>query len=224
VWYGGRLFESTGRYGQSDVRELNPLTGQVLQRTAMPERFFGEGLAALSTGELRAITWREQTYFSYRSSDLKQTGTGKFQSGNSQGWGLTFDGTALWLTDGSSKLFSLDPVTMKALTVVNVQLDGRGLSSLNELEWVLGEVLANVWHKDYIARIDPSTGAVLGLMDMTAVGIPPLAAENVLNGIACDSSTVQEEEGVRCFVTGKLWDRMHEIRLHTVAREASSAR
>ncbi|KAA0170502.1 hypothetical protein FNF27_06564 [Cafeteria roenbergensis] len=223
--FEGRLFESTGLYGHSSVRELDPQTGAVLRSIRMSDAVFGEGMAVMEQGLAKVLTWRARQAFEYNVSTMRPVSQQSFQSESGEGWGLAYDGDDLLLTDGSDRLQRVDRRTMRPITSTLVHGSSGRVRLLNEAEWVLGEVLANVWFEDYIVRIDPGTGRVLGTLDMTRVGIPARRADgnNVLNGIACDPATFADDGGVRCFVTGKQWDRMHEVRLLTQPRAAGGA-
>lgn len=203
VWRGGRLYESTGRYGQSSLRLVELETGRVLQRVSLGQQYFAEGLAAVGDS-LYQLTWKEGVAFIWDPATLRQI-TQVAYSG--EGWGLTSDGRRLIVSDGSSYLTFVDPVTFRVDTTLRVTDGGRPVDQLNELEWVKGEVWANVWHTQRIARIDPATGRVKGWLDLSPL-IPALTdPEAVLNGIAYDP------KADRLLVTGKLWPALYEIRV-----------
>lgn len=204
--YGnGVLYESTGRYGQSSVRRVEPETGRVLQETDLPAELFGEGLALLGD-RLFQITWKEGTGFVYDRNTLRSEGTFAYDG---EGWGLTTDGRELILSDGTYRLRFLDPNTFQVTRTLDVTDGGGYVYELNELEWVRGEIWANVWQTDRIARIDPESGRVVGWLDLA--GLLPAAERtpqtDVLNGIAYDAA------GNRLLVTGKLWPRLFQIRV-----------
>lgn len=203
LWLGGRLYESTGRYGQSSLRIVDVETGEVRQRVNLGPQYFAEGLAAVGDS-LYQLTWREGVAFIYDPATLRQVSQVAYQG---EGWGLTSDGRRLIVSDGSSYLTFVDPVTFQVDTTMRVTDGGRPVDQLNELEWVRGEIWANVWHTHRIARIDPASGRVVGWLDLSAL-IPPVRdPEAVLNGIAYD------EQANRLLVTGKLWPRLYEIRV-----------
>jgi glutamine cyclotransferase len=203
VWRGGRLYESTGRYGQSSLRLVELETGRVLQRVDLGQQYFAEGLAAVGDS-LYQLTWKEGVAFIWDPATLRKISQVAYSG---EGWGLTSDGRRLIVSDGSSYLSFVDPVTFALDTTVRVTDGGRPVDQLNELEWVKGEVWANVWHTQRIARIDPQTGRVKGWLDLTPL-IPPVTdQEAVLNGIAYDP------DADRLLVTGKLWPRLYEIRV-----------
>lgn len=205
VFHAGSLYESTGGHGTSSLRKVDLASGNVLQRVAVPQMYFAEGLALLGE-RLYQLTWQQGTAFVYDRATLKPTGTLSYKG---EGWGLTTDGQSLILSDGTSVLQFLDPTTFEVKRKLPVTDGGDPVHLLNELEWVRGEIWANVWHKDQIARINPETGRVIGWADLTHLA-PAIRAQNpeaVLNGIAFDEQTG------RVFVTGKLWPVLYEIRL-----------
>jgi glutaminyl-peptide cyclotransferase len=203
VWRGGRLYESTGRYGESTLRIVELETGRVIQRVPLGQQYFAEGLAAVGDS-LYQLTWKEGVAFIWDAATLRQVAQVQYSG---EGWGLTSDGQRLVVSDGSSYLTFVDPATFQVDTTVRVTDGGRPVDQLNELEWVKGEVWANVWHTQHIARIDPRSGQVKGWLDLAAL-IPPVTdQEAVLNGIAYD------EAADRLLVTGKLWPRLYEIRI-----------
>lgn len=203
VWRDGRLYESTGRYGESTLRLVELETGRVLQQASLGAQYFAEGLTTVGD-TLYQLTWKEGVAFLWDPQTLRQIGQVQY---NGEGWGLASDGRRLIVSDGSSYLTFVDPVTFQVDTTLRVTDGGRPVDQLNELEWVKGEVWANVWHTQRIARIDPATGRVKGWLDLAPL-IPPVAdAEAVLNGIAYD------EAADRLLVTGKLWPVLYEIRV-----------
>ena len=201
VWHGGFLYESTGRTGQSSLRKVELETGRVLQRVPVAEPHFAEGLT-LFGGRLVQLTWQDQTGFVYDLASLRQVATFAYEG---EGWGLTTDGRSLILSDGSSQLRFLDPRTYALQRAVDVKEGDQFLNDLNELEWVKGEIWANVWHTNRIARIDPATGRVKAWVDLTGLMEAQPDPEAVLNGIAYDAARD------RLFVTGKLWPTLFEI-------------
>ena len=201
----GQLYETTGMEGQSELRKVDLRTGAVQMRRGIPAQYFGEGSVALD-GRLYQLTWKHQRAFVY---DLATFAPRDTLSYTGEGWGLTTDGTQLYMSDGTAQLRVLDPKTFAVRHTIAVTDAGAPVSQLNELEWMDGEILANVWQKDQIARIDPKTGKVTGWIDLT--GILPASQrtgkEDVLNGIAYDATTK------KLYVTGKWWPAMFEIRL-----------
>lgn len=201
LWHEGRLYESTGRYGESSLRIVDLETGEVRERVSLEPEYFAEGITVLD-GRLYQLTWREGVAFVYDPATLERTGRMEYTG---EAWGVTTDGESLIVSDGSSYLTWVDPASFEVRQTVRVTDGGRPVDQLNELEWVRGEVWANVWHTNHIVRIDPSTGEVVGRLDLAPL-VPPVAdREAVLNGIAYD------EAGNRVFVTGKLWPRLFEI-------------
>jgi glutamine cyclotransferase len=203
VWQGGNLYESTGRYGKSTVRQVELETGAVIRSTPLAPQYFAEGLALVGDSLLQ-LTWREGVMFVYDRATLRPARQIGYQG---EGWGLTTDGRSLIVSDGSSYLTFLDARTMNPQRTVQVMDAGQGVADLNELEWVKGEVWANVWHTNRIARIDPQTGQVKGWLDLASIVPPVTDPEGVLNGIAYDPATN------RLLVTGKLWPKIFEIRI-----------
>jgi len=203
VFDHGQLHESTGRYGHSSVRTVELETGKVLQKTGLPDELFGEGLAQVD-GRLIQLTWQEEVARIYDVETLKALDQFEYEG---QGWGLAFDGTYLIHSDGSDQLVFRDPKTFKEVRRVRVTAKGAPVTMLNELEVVEGEVWANVWKRDYIARIDPATGQVLGFVDLAGIFDRHTIHDEdaVLNGIAYDP------DSKRLFVTGKLWPKLFEI-------------
>ena len=201
----GELLESTGRY-PSTVRRVRLEDGVVLQRRELDDAYFGEGLTEID-GRVVTLTWTSGKAFVWDADDLTPLGEHTYAG---EGWGLTDDGARLILSDGTPTLRFLDPVTLAETGRVVVTAQGRPVRRINELEWVEGEIFANVWQTDLILRIDPATGVVTGVIDLTELmpdrsGLDPTDA--VLNGIAWDA------EGRRLFVTGKNWPTLFEIRL-----------
>ena len=203
VWEAGRLYESTGRYGESSLRLVELETGRVLQRVELGREYFGEGLAALG-GRLYQLTWKEGVAFVYDPATLRRIGQVQYAG---EAWGLASDGERLIVSDGSSYLTFVHPETFQVDTTIRVLDGGRPVDQLNELEWVRGELWANVWHTHQIVRIDPRTGRVIGRLDLSALIPPARDPEAVLNGIAYDP------DANRLLVTGKLWPRLYEIRV-----------
>lgn len=200
----GALYEGTGLNGRSSIRRVRLETGEVLQRRAVPAQYFGEGITLLGQ-ELFQLTWQSGVVFVYdaTSFSLKRSHTYR-----GEGWGLTNDGTSLLMSDGTDQLRFLDPATFAERRRVRVTAGGMPVSELNELEIVKGEVWANVWQTERIARIDPATGRLTGWIDLSGLLSPAeRAGTDVLNGIAYDAA------GDRLFVTGKLWPKVFEIRL-----------
>lgn len=205
VYVDGVLFESTGR-SPSTIRRVRLDDGVVEQKVELSPELFGEGLTEVD-GRLITLTWKNGKGFVWNAADLTRMAEFPLQG---EGWGLTDDGTRLIVSDGTPFLRFLDPGTKAETGRVQVTFRGRPLSQINELEWIDGEVWANVWMQDAIVRIDPTTGAVTGVVDLQGLlpdrtGLDP--TDDVLNGIAWDPL------GRRLFVTGKHWPTLFEIRV-----------
>lgn len=201
----GKLFESTGLVGKSSIREVELTSGRVLRKKDLPQPYFGEGIAIVGN-DLFEITWTSGEAFVYDAKTFEKKGQFKYEG---EGWGLTTDGTSIVMSDGTAAIRFRDPKTFAVTRSITVTDHGTAVPQLNELEWVKGEIWANVYQTDQIARIDPATGNVTGWIDLA--GLLPLidrtGKEDVLNGIAYEPKTD------RYFVTGKLWPKMYEIRL-----------
>lgn len=203
-FHGGALYESTGLVGRSSIRKVDLATGRVLAKVDVPPPTFGEGIVAWGR-EIVSLSWREGRGWRWSLDGFRRLSSWTYPG---EGWALTSDGTRLIMSDGTAQLRFLDPRTLKEQRRVTVTYAGQPLDRLNELEWVDGEVLANVWMTDRIVRIDPASGKVVGMIDLA-----PLHArvgyadpDAVANGIAWDAKTR------RLFVTGKNWPTLFEIR------------
>lgn len=206
IFLDGHLIESTGREGRSSLRLVDLVTGQVLKQHNLPEAYFGEGLTNWE-GKLIQLTWTTHVGLVYDRNSFALRRTFQFEG---EGWGLTHDERSLILSDGTSYLRFLDPESYRVTRRLKVTDEsGHPVESLNELEYIHGEVYANIWHSDQIVRISPRTGKVLGRIDLRGIldGLRSNDSEAVLNGIAFDPVNN------RLFVTGKLWPRVFEIRL-----------
>lgn len=201
----GALFESTGQVGESNLRRVDLATGEVLAQADLPGPVFGEGSTRIGD-EIFVLTWRSERGFVFNADTLEQTDSFTYPG---EGWGLATDGSRLIMSDGSATLRFLDPADMALLDTLEVRLNGRPVPRLNELEWVNGEIWANVWMAPQILRINPETGDVTGLLDLRLFIPPELrnSLDSVLNGIAYDDETG------RIFITGKRWPVLYEIRL-----------
>lgn len=200
VFLDGDLYEGTGRNGASSLRRVALETGEIMQRHNLGSRYFGEGITILGDS-IYQLTWQSQIGFVYDRTSFSLEGT-FFVPG--EGWGITHDGSQLIVSDGSAFLRFLDPGTRREVRRVQVTEEGRPVDRLNELEFINGEVWANVWYTDTIVRIDPDTGAINSKLDLGGLQ-QQRGADDVLNGIAWDA------EGQRLFVTGKLWPNLYEI-------------
>jgi glutamine cyclotransferase len=203
VFDSGFLYESTGLYHHSTLRRVDLETGVVLQSLSLPSQYFGEGIAVVGNNIVQ-LTWQSHVGFVYdkASFDLLQ----EFQY-PTEGWGITYDGKRLIMSDGTANLYFLDPVTFQKAGQVTVH-DTGPVNQLNELEYLDGKVYANIWREEKIAVIDPQDGQVTAWIDLTGIqDIKNQDPNNVLNGIAYDA------KGNRLFVTGKMWHHIYEIKL-----------
>jgi glutamine cyclotransferase len=206
LYRDGFLYESTGLNGKSSIRKVDLASGKVLQSKDIPPQYFGEGLTVWGD-TLVGLTWQTQTGFVF---DLKTFELKSQFAYPGEGWGLAQNGKELVMSDGSATLRFLDPKTFLEVRRVKVTADGIAVNQLNELEVVDGEIFANIWHTNTIARIDQTTGKITGWIDFSKLypdaGKGP-NAENVMNGIAYDA------DKKRLFVTGKLWPKIYEVKI-----------
>jgi len=205
VYQDGYLFEGTGKNGESSLSKLNLETGEVLLSTPLNRRYFGEGIEIVDD-KIYQLTWKSHMVMVYDKTSFEQLGS---HFNPTEGWGLTYDGESLILSDGTDSLQFIDPENFTQKSKIKVVYNDAPVRNLNELEYINGEIWANVWQTDYIVRIDPATGKVNSLIDLTGLSEQAQlgSSEAVLNGIAWDS------EGERLFITGKHWDKLFEIRL-----------
>lgn len=205
VFYQGALYESAGRYGSSSLRKAELQTGKVIQKVDVDASYFAEGMTVFQ-GKIYQLTWTAHKGFIYDLKSFQHEGEFAYEG---EGWGLTNDGHLLILSDGTNRIRFIDPQTFKTVRAISINDNGQPLMELNELEYIKGEIYANVWKTDRIVRIDPQSGRILGWIDLA--GLLPqeerLDEEDVLNGIAYD------EKDDRLFVTGKRWPKLFEIRL-----------
>ena len=209
----GLFYEGTGLNGSSAVLVIEPETGKVLQRRDLPQQFFGEGIIDWGH-EIYEWTWQSHICFVYDRFSLRPGGQFTYSG---EGWGMTRTATAIITSDGTATLRFRDPKTFQETRHIVVKDNGNPVEQLNELEYIKGEIYANIWHSDRIARISPRDGHVIGWIDLT--GLMPASrrvnAESVLNGIAYDA------KNDRLFVTGKQWPAVFEIRIVPAARQKS---
>jgi glutaminyl-peptide cyclotransferase len=201
----GFLYEGTGLVGRSALRKVKLDTGQVLQSFDLPQPFFGEGITVLPQ-QILQLTWQSQTGFIYDKTSFRVLQSFSYPG---EGWGMTNDGKQIYMSDGTAQIRVWDPMSLKETRRINVADAGKPVNELNELEFIRGEIWANVWQTDRIARISPADGRVLGWIDLTGI-LPKTERTNsdaVLNGIAYDAA------GDRIFVTGKLWPKLFEIKI-----------
>jgi glutaminyl-peptide cyclotransferase len=204
IIHDGKLLESTGQEGTSSLRHVELETGKILKKVDVPIPYFAEGLTVLN-GKVYQLTWQHELGFIYDLQTLEKVGQFNYQG---EGWGLTTDGQSLILSDGTSRLRFIDPSSFRVTRTINVT-DKTPVNELNELEFIKGEIYANIWHDQRIAVIDPQTGRVKAWIDLTGL-IPENELpdpEAVLNGIAYDQAND------KLFVTGKLWPRLFEIKV-----------
>lgn len=201
----GRLYVSSGLYGRSMVRVYDFPSLELIQSVPVDPRIFAEGLTIIDD-RLVLLSWRERVMLVYQLPDMTLIGQSALPG---QGWGATHTGSVMWFSDGSDRLFSADLTGGGTLASVSVTLNGQPLRNLNELEWVDGEIWANVWQTDQIARIDPASGKVVGLIDLTGLLLEEdrLRDTDVLNGIAIDPQSGD------IWVTGKRWPWLYQIEL-----------
>jgi glutamine cyclotransferase len=205
VWHEGGFYESTGLFGESTLRRVEFPSGKVLKKINLSSDLFGEGVA-LAGDQLVQLTWQSHRGFVYERETFRMVREFSYPT---EGWGITFDGTNLIMSDGSNTLTYLDAQTYQPVKKLTVTMNGRPVMELNELEFIEGEIWSNVWQTDMILRIDPQTGRVTSYLDMRGV-LPRefrTGREDVLNGIAYDA------ERKRIFISGKKWPRIIEIRL-----------
>lgn len=214
-YHNGFLYEGTGLNGRSTLRKVELATGRVVQQISLPYEYFGEGITMLA-GEILQLTWQSQVGFVYGASDFKMRRQFRYTG---EGWGLTNNGREVFFSDGSSTLRVLNPKTLAESRRIRVTDGGTPVAQLNELEVVEGEIYANVWQSERVARISPATGKVVGWVDLRGLLSPIFSSGvDVLNGIAYDAA------GKRLFVTGKLWPSVFEIKVvHKTAGTAKKA-
>lgn len=208
-WHDGFLYESTGRHGESSLRRVELETGDVVQRHDLDDAYFGEGITELND-RIYQLTWQEGVGFVYDRETFEVQDSFTYEG---EGWGLTDDGESLIMSDGSHVLRYLDPETLTVTGTLEVTDGGTPVNQLNDLQYVDGEIYANLFQSDWIVRIDADTGELTGWIDLRGLlGAEHRPYVDVLNGIAHDA------EGDRLFVTGKLWPSLFEIRLQPEAR------
>lgn len=206
-FHDGKLYESTGQYGESDIRITNVETGEVLKKKELGRDIFAEGMTILNN-KVYQLTWKGRFGYVY-DLDLNQIGQFKYDQ-SKEGWGLTNDGTYLYKSDGTDKIWKLDPETYEELEYIQIVSNKKFFKNINELEWVDGKIYANIYQENAIMIVDPSTGALESVINLADLKdqIPNWDKDdNVLNGIAYDKATN------RLFVTGKRWGKMFEIEL-----------
>jgi glutaminyl-peptide cyclotransferase len=205
-YLNGFLYESTGLEQHSSIRKVRLATGEVVQKIEIPAQYFGEGIVNWD-GHLVSLTWKSHLGFVFDLATFKLQRQFPYEG---EGWALTQDGKQLIMSDGTPELRFINPNTLKETNRIQVTLDGKPVRNVNELEWVKGEIYANVWQTNWIIRINPKDGHVVGLVNLAGLlsrDDPASGPDGVLNGIAYDA------KGDRLFVTGKNWPKLFEIRL-----------
>jgi glutaminyl-peptide cyclotransferase len=213
IWADSVLFESTGLYGHSEVRRVDLRSGRVLASRRLPANRFGEGLALLK-GTLYQLTWKEGVAYSYDAATLAPRDSFHYAG---EGWGLATDGDSLIMSDGSDSLRILSPATFETQRVVHVRYQGAPLYQLNELEYVRGELLANVYQSDWLLRIDPASGQVREAIDFADLYPRRPPSADVMNGVAL------APDGRQLLLTGKLWPVLFQVQLRDSGRSRHPA-
>ena len=206
-YLNGFLYESTGLEQHSTIRKVRLDTGEVVKKIDIPPQYFGEGIVNWD-GHLISLTWKSHVGFVFDLATFKLQRQLQYEG---EGWALTQDGKQLIMSDGTPELRFINPNTLKETNRIQVTLDGKPVRNVNELEWVKGEIYSNVWQTNWILRINPKDGQVVGLVNLAGLlssGTQVKSPDGVLNGIAYDA------KGDRLFVTGKNWPKLFEIRLH----------
>jgi len=205
IFEDGVLYEGTGLHGHSTLRRVKLETGEILQIRELPPQFFGEGVT-IYKNKIIQLTWKSHVGFVYNKYSFKLLQEFNYPD---EGWGITYDGKHLIMSDGTETLHFLDPETFEEISQIEVSANNIPVTRINELEYIQGEIYANIWQTERIARIDPLTGQVVGWIDLKGILNPEDDSEtvDVLNGIAYDS------KNSRLFVTGKFWPKLFEIEL-----------
>jgi glutamine cyclotransferase len=205
IYQDNIFYEGTGLWEQSTLRKVMPETGEILQSTPISNQYFGEGITIFGDRIIQ-LTWQSQTGFVYDKNSFELLQTFNYPT---EGWGITHDGKQLIMSDGTDRIYFWDPDTLTEIGHIDVTLDGQGVNRLNELEYINGEIWANIWQTDFIVRIDPATGQVTGVVNLTGLLADEFRTQpvDVLNGIAYDAGND------RLFVTGKLWPQLFEIKV-----------
>jgi len=205
LFHQGYFYESTGLNGQSSLRKVEIKSGKIIQEINLAHEYFGEGMTILGN-KIYLLTWQHKTGFIYNLPDLRKTGEFHYEG---EGWGLTTDGKNLWMSDGGTEITCRNPASFAIIRRITVRDSDKPVKNLNELEFVRGEIWANVFMEDVIVRISPQNGKVLGWIDLRSLHteLPETERRDVLNGIAYD------KKNNRIFVTGKFWSKVFEIKL-----------
>jgi glutamine cyclotransferase len=205
-FYKDTLYESTGQKGSSFLRKYDYKTGKIYKQVDLDSKYFGEGITFIND-KMYQLTWQEKTGFIYNANTLKLEKTFTYDK-DIEGWGMTNDGTYIYQTDKTEKIWKMDPETQKMIDYINVYSGDSKIKSINELEWIEGKIYTNVWQKDAIAVVRPENGAVEGILDLSGLRkLINATPDDVLNGIAYNPKTKT------IFVTGKNWDKLFEIKV-----------
>jgi glutamine cyclotransferase len=205
-FYRDTLIESTGQNGISHFRKYDYKTGKIFKQVNLENEYFGEGITVINN-KIYQLTWQSNVGFIYDANTLKKLKTFPYDK-KIEGWGMTHDDKHIYQSDGTEKIWKMDPETQKMVDFINVYTNSNKIKSINELEWIDGKIYGNIWQKDAIAVINPATGAVEGVLDLSGLRSKVKAKpEDVLNGIAFNPKTKT------IFVTGKNWDKLFEIRV-----------
>jgi glutamine cyclotransferase len=207
LYYNGYLYESTGLYGKSTLRKVNIKSGKVLQEFKLDQNYFAEGIT-IHANKVYQLTWQNNIVFVYDLLSFKLLNNFSYQG---EGWGITTDGKNLFMSNGTAVINCIDPEHFTVFRKINVHDGNTAISNLNELEFIHGEIWANIFMENIIVRISPQTGKVLGWVDLSKLYnlLPVNCTVDVLNGIAYD------HDSDRIFLTGKLWPKIFEIKLST---------
>ncbi|MFC4740383.1 glutaminyl-peptide cyclotransferase [Flavobacterium ponti] len=208
-FYDGFLIEGSGQYGNSSLRKTDYKTGDVIEKIDIDKQYFGEGVTVLKD-KIYQLTWNENTAFVYDAKTFKKEKSIPYFRKDLPGWGLTNDGTNLYMSDGSEKIYILNPETFEMIDYINVYTNANKIDFINEMEWIDGKIWANIYEKDMVIRINPKTGAIekiLNLSELKTKVTKPLQQGEVLNGIAYNPETKT------MLVTGKNWDKAFEIKV-----------
>lgn len=201
------LIESTGQHGNSYIAKIDYKTGKTIKKVDLAQQYFGEGITVINN-KIYQLTWQNNEGFIYDANTLKKIKSFQYNK-KVEGWGMTNDGKHIYHSDGTEKIWKMDPETQKLVDFVNVYTNDSKIKSVNELEWVDGKIYGNIWQKDAIAIIDPQSGAVEAVLDLSALRAKVTNPEaEVLNGIAYNKKTKT------IFVTGKNWNKTFEIRVN----------
>jgi glutamine cyclotransferase len=205
-FYRDTLIESTGQKGISHFRKYDYKTGKIFKQVNLENEYFGEGITVINN-KIYQLTWQSNVGFIYDANTLKKLKTFPYDK-KIEGWGMTHDDKHIYQSDGTEKIWKMDPETQKMVDYINVYTNSNKIKSINELEWIDGKIYGNIWQKDAIAVINPTTGAVEGVLDLSGLRSKVTNKDaEVLNGIAFNPKTKT------IFVTGKNWDKLFEIRV-----------